>query len=554
MTAAASETDRILQRDVRGELIPRIGRDTWVTIYDDQGLDLCIYSALVPDASVQTILATHEWDLHRGEGDFEVCSDEEYGHTYVRHSGPHGLEPLARLRTYHGVRPAELELSEEYRLFHNLFHDQARGDFVRIMADGSEEVVGRLRGKHCELRRRDLRQYLAIRRMHLAVYFLVWRESAVPMEQLPAGEAARKVISHDLTCYQFEAFEDPAEKAGITTVSKTIGKKLIQPLALESCGIWPYKSASTYESFIIGVDEEGANVEHTCDPNALADYFGKNPGAPHYMRPVFFRRSVLTRYFANTSKYAIHDGMLQCASLWSLKIDNNHADFVCVALGDLGRDLPPGERPHWRAHNVPPDGASISEVNFRRNNLGEWTDAEATDLVFRAAYERFHEPWESRFGWRLFRPLHAADEHCLGALRRLIAEEQAEFDDQIKNLTKLLVDALNDASIQAALPSKEKGEKSIGKFARWLAQEGQPNAAVHVKFLHDLHAIRSKGAVHSKGSGYEELWKRLGYEGCSLADVFDELLVRATQMLNELHTWAAVDVSDPALEQGEDDG
>lgn len=551
MSLPTDPIDLILQRDVRGEMIPGIGTAPWITVHNELGWAGGSYSALVPDASMPKVVATPAWELHPGDGGFEVSSDEEHGHAYARLAGPHGVEPLVLVRNYHDVRPDELELSEEYRLFHNLFHDRARGEFIRIMEDGSEEVVGRIQGMRCELRLRDLRQYLAIRRMHLAVYFQVWRESAIHVEQLPAEEAAGAAIRDDLTCYEFEAFEDPARKRGINTVSKTIGKKLIRPLALESCGIWPYEVVETYGSFIIGTDEDGRNIEHTCDPDALANYFGKNPGAPHYLTPVFFRRSALTRYFANPSKFTIQDGRLRCASMWSLKIDNNHADLVCVALGALGRELPAGERPHWRAHNVPPEGAGISEVNFRRNFLGEWTDAEAPDLVFKAMYERLHEPWEARFGWRLFRPLHEADAHCFGALRRLIAEEQAEFDDQVKNLTKLLVDALNDDAIQLALPSKVKDEKSVSKLARWLTQEEQPNSAAHVEFFRDLQAIRSRGAVHSKGSGYEELWQRLGFEGRPLAVVFDEILVRAGRILDDLRTWAEASAAVPTPEDGE---
>lgn len=535
--------DFILQRDVRNETIPRIGKGAWLTVHDELGLTSGIYSALVPDASVTQVIATPAWELYKGDGGREVSHDEDHGHSYERLSGPHGVEPIVWTRSYDGIRPEHLELSEEYRLFHNLFHDRDRGEFIRINEDGSEEVVGRIKGMRCEIRVRDLRQYLAIRRMHLAVYFQIWRESSISADKLPVGEAARQTIRDDLTCYGFEAFKDPARKPGVETVSKTIGKKLIQPVALKSCDIWPYKAAETFESFVIGTDDDGKKVEHTCNPDTLATYFGENPDAPDYLTPVFFRRSVLTRYFASTLKYTVADGRLQCASLWSLKIDNNHPDLVSVALGDLGRDLPPGERVHWKAHNVPPDGAEISEVNFRRNFLGEWTDADAVDLVFRAAYERFHAPWDSRFGWRLFRPLHEADQHCLGALRRLLADEQAEFDEQLKNLTKLLVDSLNDVALQAALVTKVEDEKSIGKLTRWLVKEGQPNATRHIEFLKKLQAIRSKGAAHGKGSGYEELMKRLGYERRPLSAVFNEILQEATGMLDDLRKWAESSVA-----------
>lgn len=531
---SASDLDQILQRDVRREMIPKIGRNPWVTVHEEVKEVRYIHSSLVPDASVLEVLASSAWELYSGDGGHEVLRDEEQGHTYSRWGGPHGVEPLVWVRNYDGIRPAEIELSEEYRLFHNLSHHRERGEFLRITKDGAEEVVGRIQGMRCDLRLRDLLQYLAIRRMHLAVYFLVWRESATLLEMLPPDEVEVEVRD-DLTCYDFEAF-DAESRPG--TTSRTVGKKLIRPQAPDSSGIWPYEAEEVFEPFIIRTDEAGRSVEHTCDPDLLADYFGKNPGAPHYLTPVFFRRAVLMRYFANPSKYTVLDGRLKCASLWELKIDNNHPDLVTVALGDLGRGLPAGERLHWKAHNVPPDGAVISEVNFRRNFLGEWTDAEAPDLVFRAAYERLHGPWESRFGWRLYRPLHSGDEHCLGSLRRLLAEEQAEFDELIKNLTKLLVDQLNDTAIQAMLPSKVKDERGIAKFARLLTQTGQPNAARHFGFLHSLQALRSTGAAHGKGGDYENLMRRLNYEGRPLSTVLDEILVRAAQMLNDLRVWA----------------
>jgi hypothetical protein len=101
------------------------------------------------------------------------------------------------------------------------------------------------------------------------------------------------------------------------------------------------------------------------------------------------------------------------------------------------------------------------------------------------------------------------------------------------------VDPLNEKAIEGELPSKEADERGIAKFARWLEGQKQPKRDAHTAFLKDLQAIRSRGAAHGKGSGYEELWKRLGYEGQSLTKVFDQLLARATVMLNNLREWAS---------------
>src|SRR5207248_11179692 len=111
--------------------------------------------------------------------------------------------------------------------------------------------------------------------------------------------------------------------------------------------------------------------------------FDRDPdhSIPHYLTPVHFRREVLGRYFDRPDRYRVDDGLLWCGTLWNLQIDNDHPDHVVVYLGDLGRDLPKAERPHWRLHNIPPDGPAESETSFRRNRLAQWTDPASPDLI-----------------------------------------------------------------------------------------------------------------------------------------------------------------------------
>ena len=89
-------------------------------------------------------------------------------------------------------------------------------------------------------------------------------------------------------------------------------------------------------AFIIGVDEDGNSVEHTSDPDTLANYFGANPGAPHYLTAIYFRREVMAKYYAEPERYNVSDGQLTCLSLWSCQIDKDLSSHVAVFLGDLG--------------------------------------------------------------------------------------------------------------------------------------------------------------------------------------------------------------------------
>jgi hypothetical protein len=127
------------------------------------------------------------------------------------------------------------------------------------------------------------------------------------------------------------------------------------------------------------------------------------------LTPVFFRREVLGKYYADAHRYEIRDSHVFCGGAWSLRLDNNHPDYVIVFLSDLGH-LPHKEQMYWQSYNVVPEG-TISKTYRDRNILGLWVDPEAPDLLFKARYERFRRDWTKKFDWDLFKALRAADAH-----------------------------------------------------------------------------------------------------------------------------------------------
>ncbi|NEQ78718.1 MAG: hypothetical protein F6K23_40455, partial [Okeania sp. SIO2C9] len=202
--------------------------------------------------------------------------------------------------------------------------------------------------------------------MHLAIYFDFKRYSDLLSDDFPI-ELEDK---NDLTFYELSAYSLSEEKH--KSCSHLIGKKLIPPFSLDSSEMWPFNgnAEKDYIDFIIGLDENGDSVKYSCNPHGLAKFFGANPDAPHYFTPVFFRREVLTKYYANPERYSVEDGYLRCQGLWGLRIDNNHDEYIVVFLGDLGVDLRSEERMYWRSYNVPPEG-KISKTNFKRSFLAE---------------------------------------------------------------------------------------------------------------------------------------------------------------------------------------
>jgi hypothetical protein len=271
----------------------------------------------------------------------------------------------------------------------------------------------------------------------------------------------------------------------------------------------------------------------------LANYFGKNPKAPHYLTPVHFRRDVLAKYYDNPELYSVEDGYLRCAGLWGVQIDNDHPDRVVVFLGDLGRDLPAAERDHWRGYMVTPD-APISDTSLRRSFFAQPTDPTAVDLTFRRLYLDATKAWAARFGWPLFREPKESDVYLLQQIRLPLNDSQNEFEDAIKVLAKLMSDALNEAAIGKALGSKIADEKGISKFERLLTQEGYPEVARDITFLRKVQELRSKVTAHLKGSDYlKMLTKNLG--SARGAEAVRGLLDEGVMFLLSLTAWVSKD-------------
>jgi hypothetical protein len=76
-----------------------------------------------------------------------------------------------------------------------------------------------------------------------------------------------------------------------------LGKYFIGPLSKEKSGMWGFAEEEKRMSvdFIIGLDNDGEELIHTSNPDQLADYFGANPEAPHYLTAVHFRSLKLIR-------------------------------------------------------------------------------------------------------------------------------------------------------------------------------------------------------------------------------------------------------------------
>lgn len=531
----------LLQEDLVEFISDSIGERPWTDVYHEDHGQLgrtTFFCALVPSNEVDESLRGPSWDLSIGHG-MPGCNmafrDGDEVVNYHRFGTPTGVEPFVFVRHFHDIRPPYVEISEEFRHFHDLYHDIDQGVFLKVLRDGSEEEVIRLEPDAVKVRTLALRQFLGIKEMYLAVFVDSVRYSKIPLHELDQDELDLELSESDLLLIRYVREADFLVSKEAASFSRLLGKKLISPIEKERSGIWPYSETEEreYASYIIGVDRDGGLVEFTCNPDELANYFGANPDAPHYLTPVFFRREVLNKYYSNPSKFTVSDSLIRCGTLWSLRIDNNLERHVAVFLGDLGTDIRYAEQLYWKSFNIPPEG-SISNVYFRRSMLAQPADPESRDLLFRSRFRSVNSRWEAKYGWHLFLPLAEEDAHLFEALHIPVAEDQAEFDSQVLAFTKIVIDSINEGELVKQIQEIDPESKGITKLEAFLRQNQFPTTEQAVSFLRDVQGLRSAGVGHRKGRKYSRIAAKFELDERGLRSVFSSILDEALSLLDVL--------------------
>ena len=533
------------QRDV-WQPFERAGEGAWTVLYESwEGRDgfRLLVGVLAPKRLRPDILSdrVHLPRLDYGAPGFmESYRGGRKQRKYLRFGDDQGYEPLVILQDHAGLRSSMLpQLSEEFRLYHNLWVNENGTEFIKVKADGAEEPAAEISPNRVRVRTKYLRQFQAGKQLDLVLGLSSLSYVSDPEEVAHLGEVAPPVDGDNVSLSIHVSTEARGEKMPSSIL---YARKLLKSPARSKAGIWPFdrQEEKTYHDFIIGEDADGDPVKHTCDPDQLANNFGANPDAPHYLKPVFFRREVLQRYYELPERYTVEDGYVVCGSLWRLQIDNDHPERVMVFLGDLGRDLPETERPYWQTFNVVPTSRPSRTV-IMRSFLAQPTYPEAPDLRFKSAYRRFNAKWHERFGWALFREPEPDDAHVLQRLRVPLNDSQPEFEDQVMGLAKVTIAALNERAIQQQLPTKVKDEKGISKLERWMHQEQYPSVDRDIAFLRRLQRLRSKLTAHRKGADYAQVLTDESVNPDPIQEVAT-MLQDAERLLHSLAAHAGIDL------------
>ncbi len=510
------------------------GKGEWIVVYSSNrdSKEGTFYSTLIAEERIEKSLSDPSWDLSIGHGlpgfSFYFEDGKETG-AYSRCSDE-GIEPLVILRDFHGMKDGYWEISEEFRFYFNLFEDHLNNKFIRIDDNGDDEDVVFMSDEEIKIKSRLIKEFLAVKKMRLALFFDFNRFSKKTIEEQNIKEYHEHRKGDDFVysigARNWDAFGDDIRKSQ----GFLMGKKLIFGLKNFKPRLFN-RDEKKFVDFIIGVDDDGKEIAHTSEEDKLANYFGKNPGSPQFITPVLFKKDVLIKYYAQPKKYSVEDGYLRCGGMWGLRMDNDHPDFIMAFLGDLGH-LSYNEQLHWRSFNLTTKG-KMSHTAWSRDFEAQFTDPGKSDLYFKQKYSIFQEAWGKKFGWKFFKPFGKDDEHYLKTLRIPLTNEQKEFDEQVLSLAKVFIDSLNEQELEKNLTLEKENPKGLDKLEAFLLAEGMRLNGM-IRFLRNLQTLRSASVAHRKGDNYEKIKKYFEIGEKDLSKVFDEILIKSVWVLNTL--------------------
>ena len=507
----------------------------WTTVY--RAGNPAVFAGIAPLSSVPALLEKCDWDIQIARGGPSLWRDADDGVHYDCSFGDHGVKPIAIIQDHLGVLPEMLpQLRQEFCLFHNLWNADGRV-YKKLHDDGSEEIACEVSVDLVRIRTKLLRQFQAATQLVLVRYMDSIIATADSFDcDSPVLDREVKGRDHFLHLSIHENKRTGAKSSWL------MGKKVTLPPPRSECGRWPFTRLEEvdYQEFIIDETPEGGPIKYTCDPRALDNYFDLNPGAPHYLTPVYFNPEVLDRYYSDP-KYEVRDGYLACGGLWSVRVGNNHPEYVTVWLGDLGRDVPEKERHYWIAHNIfVPDGTP-SETTIRREILGQWAEAESPAWRLQAAYQKFRDDWAAEWGWELFRDPDDDDPQLLASLRVPPRGGNTEFGEQVRALHRLLVESINTPQLKAELPKGEKGERSITLLERWLEHRGHQHLEQDISVLRKIHDLRNV-SEHRAGRKRTQAFQKhqIGDDKREAVSTLFEEAISLLGSLGEMHAEAVI--------------
>lgn len=240
----------------------------------------------------------------------------------------------------------------------------------------------------------------------------------------------------------------------------------------------------------------------------LSNYFGANPGSPHFLTPTYFDIKVLDKYKSDSKNYEIRDSDIFYLRDWSIPFSINEENKVVVWLGDLGR-IPYKEQQYWKAFNDTPKG-KMEEKFFARQILNTWTDASRQENNTIHLLDVANNFIMNEYGEPLFKKLSETDSEIYKSFVLPTNLSMPEYQQFLMKLCKLTAESINTKLFKRIMSEVYDGSKgSIAQLDDFLKFIEIDLEGILYSAIKKPYDSRNKLAGHRASlKEYNKVWKR----------------------------------------------
>lgn len=483
-----------------------------------------VYCYLVADTHLREHLKTREKAVWKGsEGRPTVSTFDLPNGEVSRYAsfGIEGIEPFLYSKYFPFVKEKYIDVSEEFVNYFRLYEKGTKKDRTYYFFDevGDMEEVLVITPERARVKQRFLMEYISVRRMHFAICFDFMVVANVSLTEMGAELQDEDYVSDSGNYNHLIRF-----CPGSTDLQSWItGKVVIKYDPKKTQKTW-YDNDYEYEEFIIGYDNEGELLSVRCDSDEH-----------QFFRPVYFKKEVLAKYYNDPAKYHV-DGFEITCTAFSLKMDNNHDDYVVVFLNYL-RMLPQKEQLYWKHYNIAPQpDMGISGSYYDTMVMGSWSrKSDALDVRFKQEYKSFNKSWFDKFGWHFYKEPSGTDVHLFNGLHLPADNSVRSFCDQMLLVVKFTIDSLNEQMLAKELP-KIENEKGISKFERFMKTHATdiPDLFVFLKHLQNLRSGMIAHKFSEKNKSCQQAMEYFAMTADNYRDVAINIMGKSLWTLNTL--------------------
>ena len=141
----------------------------------------------------------------------------------------YGFEPLVIRRKYDYLNVDDVEVSEEFRIFHDLHNDRETGKYLNPKGEVIVSVAVIEGGFEVKMRLSEIQSYLAVKGQYLSLLFEMNEYSEEPLKSLGLEATLKRPFhSEELLCWVYQ-YRDASSFSSSASNCYVRGRKFIAP-------------------------------------------------------------------------------------------------------------------------------------------------------------------------------------------------------------------------------------------------------------------------------------------------------------------------------------